>query len=244
MKMKRLGFIFVVLIGIVSASEKDFIDVPCSEYKKGATWKTHMESQFMNSDTTTTVVSIGGGQIALKIEIKQSMNNMVMETSQTSMRYLNRVGDTIYFNREKKEINGAKMQTKNIPAVPICGKVPTSYAYTSISTFERTDSNNQIKNAYTVNTKKLGEKSIKVPAGAFETKVFQNKIKMEILNKENASTLELVNIYYIADKVGEIKVDTMTITHMPSMANMPQELTKTMPKEIKTNMLTELISYK
>lgn len=246
MKMKRLGFIFVVLIGIVSASEKDFIDVPCADYKEGAEWTTHAESELSSIDTITKVRFIQGNQIELKIATttKHSMHGMSMESTDTAVRYLTKVGDTVYHDREEKNMQVGESGYINTPAAAICGKVPKSYIYTSVFSLKQPNFSTQSKSKYTVSTKKLGEKNVEVSVGKFKAKVFQNSIKVEILDQENASITEIVNINYVVDKVGEIKKETMSITHMPDMANIPKKFTKAMPKEFKTNIETELVSYK
>ncbi len=234
MKVGRLVFLVMVFFGFAFSSDNDFLNIPCAEYKKGATWKTHTKSKSIRTDTTSVVKSINKKQILLINTVKSSMSGINTSNSITSI--LRKEGDTVYSDGQEINMQGMTMKTTNVPPVPICGKVPKTFSH--IASTKNPYNTTEIK--YTVSIKKLGKKKIKVPAGEFETIVYQKKTKLDMLAIPNAAQTEMVSIEYLADKVGSVKVDMMTTTIMPKTVS----VSKAFPKEMKTNAVTELMLYK
>lgn len=234
MEFGRLSILGMVFFSFVLAGENDFLDIPCAEYKKGATWKTHMKLKSIRTDTTSVVKSINEKQILLINTVKSSMSGMNTSSSITSI--LRKDGDTVYSDGQENNMQGMTMKTTNVPPLPICGKVPKKFSYTSSTK----NPYNTTKVKYTVSIKKIGEKKIKVPAGEFEALVYQRKTKLDMLAVQNAAQMEMVSIEYIVDKIGVVKIDSMTTTIMPETVSAYKEI----PKNMKSNTVTELISYK
>ena len=232
MKISKLSFFVIAFLSFMFAKANDFLNIPCAEYKNGASWNTLTKSKGIKTETTSTVKSINENKILLTDTVKNSTNGMNTEHSRISI--LRREDGTVYLDGQESNIQGMSTQTTNATSLPICGKVPKEFSYTS----SIKNPYNTTKMKYTVKIKKIGNKKINVPAGEFETSVYQKKTKLDMLGMQNAAQSELVSIEYISDKIGVVKSELM------STIILPQTASKVQPKKIKSNSVTELITYK
>jgi len=236
MSIRNFYFILILLINTLYASENSYVNIPCSEYKIGTVSVKFMRGQGVESNIKETVVAKKDNQITLKTVTKNKIYNMEQIT--TILTYLFESNGTIYSSGEEINNGGFIMKNKNIPDVPICGKVPTLFQYRTVSDSSMPSNDSIPQMRQTVKIHKIGNKKIKIQAGGFDAEVFQRNTKIEVLNIKNAALTKVASTQYYVNKLGLIKQKNTSVLSMPV-----NDLIA-MSKIQKNTVLIELVSYK
>jgi hypothetical protein len=236
MGIEKFWFITVIfLINILYADADGYVNIPCSEYKLDTVLVMSMKGQGLESIIRETVVSKKDNRIIVKTVTKNKIYNM--EQTSIMLTYLFESNGTIYSSGEEINNGGYKIKNKNIPDVPLCGKVPTVFQYRTVSGTSMQPNGSVPQMRQTVKIHKVGIKKIKIPAGEFEAEVFQRNTKIEVLNIKNSALTKIVSTQYYANKIGAIKQDST------SAMVMPENSLLAMSKIQKNTVTIELVTY-
>ena len=221
----KLTLLITIFLNLLLANENNYIDIPCAEYKKGAMWRTHLSSRYMNSYTTTFVKSAYKNKILIVDRVRSSKG--AIRGSSSFVTTLKKDGNTIYVESKKSVGNRVKKDVIYSPPIPLCGKVPKEFSYLVLN--KGAKSTKRIK--YSVSLKQIGNRKISTPAGKFNTIVYKRYTRMQTKGVHSTVKLKIVTTEYYAKKVGVVRENTTVTSIVPKHTS-------------KATYNIELVSYK
>jgi hypothetical protein len=207
--------------------------VPCPRWALGDSWETRsfVEHQFESPsafDQVVTVTSLVKSREGNKIVVSEKratqiewVDKRVHRGGSPPPRIMSSellyevVGKNVFLRQQA----GDMMSMAFDPAMPVCGAIPEKATYRVKGVV--VGNGNDAEGSVTF--RMLGKETVTVPAGSFETTVFeaQQEAKMDPSSSGGGSSGGPVVRSYVAEEVGVVKTVIMSTLQMPVVPSAP-----------------------
>jgi len=184
------------------------ISVPCASYEPGNAW-VHVATTDACTVTEETIVldkTSEGVLLGQKRKSDCSFAPGQAFEDESEILFERKDGALYMVSQLAASPGGTQMETR----IPLCGEIPAI----STSTMRSGAGATSFSVQQTINVRKLGKEEITVPAGTFDTDVFEAVIRSRSTDYPGANSDQTITVY-AADEIGMARVVTKFESDLP-----------------------------